>query len=225
MVDAFGLGRCILPPVVAYMTFVTTLWRHYSGPWVPISRYFMEFRYYHNVLFALYSFLVAVHSATKINARFDEGGYYAVTCRSSPGSPPFWYASKYWEWFDTFFMMVGGRRPSILHLFHHGTTAPLVALNLFGRTDPTPLFDVGTYLNGLVHSAMYLYYAEPIALMAIKKWITLAQIVQHALVVGNLFAALLTEACDAPYDVYGISLLVYAAYLGLFLRFYLSAYF
>tara|TARA_B100002051_G_C16538118_1_gene536139 strand:- start:169 stop:861 length:693 start_codon:yes stop_codon:yes gene_type:complete len=192
--------------------------------WPLVASSVLAVRPFHNALLAVYSLYVAFFTLSKLSCshRADvlTNGLFPLVCVASPGSPALWYASKLWEWLDTAFLIFAGREPGILHLFHHASTAPLVALHLSRRTIPTPLFDVGTLLNGGVHVLMYAYYLFPDGMRPVKRYITLAQIFQHVIVIVLTVAALAWPGCDAPPSVYASSLALYSGYLVLFLRFY-----
>ena len=78
------------------------------------------------------------------------------------------------------------------------------------------LYDAGTTLNAFVHFFMYAFYADPVNLRFLKKFITSIQILQHGVVVSLLCFTLCMQSCDAPLEIYGFSLLCYGVYLGLF---------
>jgi hypothetical protein len=181
----------------------------------------LRLRLAHNVLLASYSFLVAWATIGKLGYRHS---VHEVVCVAGAGAAPYWYASKLWEWWDTVFIYASGRRPTALHLGHHATTASVVALNLAGRAWPTPLYDVGTALNAVVHTYMYIYYTNPRTLYPFRRYITIAQIAQHVAVVACLVGTLATPGCDAPVVPYAASLAAYGFYLVTFLGFYVKTY-
>lgn len=186
----------------------------------------LHLKFYHNILLALYSTYVAFASFKKLETvgRLDiwENGWRPLLCEASEGAPLLWYASKWWEWFDTVILYATGRTPGALHLGHHASTAPLVALNLVGRARPTPVFDAATALNGVVHVNMYAYYAAPMNFRPPWSWITMTQIAQHVVVLTMITTALSLDNCDAPIVPYGVALILYAYYLLMFARFYMK---
>ena len=127
------------------------------------------------------------------------------------------------EWFDTILLVARYKRITSLHLFHHAT-APLITIFNTRNDLPTPLYDIGTTLNAFVHFFMYAFYADPVNLRFLKKFITSIQILQHGVVVSLLCFTLCMQSCDAPLEIYGFSLLCYGVYLGLFLHFYTTRY-
>ena len=186
----------------------------------------LRLRHAHNVALCLYSAVAATSSLLKLegSGRLDlaANGAWPLLCRSSPGTPPFWLASKYWEWLDTVFIIASGKTPSSLHLGHHATAASVTAVNMAGR--PTPIFDIGTAINAAIHAFMYSYYANPELMRPFRQWITRAQLAQHALVLCCCLAALSTPWCEAPALPYGIALAAYAFYFCAFAHFYAVTY-
>ncbi len=165
----------VFGPPVAYVGLVSTLQRVSPKRLRPLRPY----RSLYNAGMALYSFFVAVALASKlvVNERFASP--HALLCTASPGVPVGWYASKLVEWVDTVYIFEAGRAPSSLHLRHHATAASVVALNLAGRSVPTPLLDLASALNAAVHFNMYLYYSHPALFRDMRKNITRFQVLQH----------------------------------------------
>ena len=212
----------VLPPFL-YLLLLRACRRN-----VRVLQFALRVQTSHNVALALYSTYVAISSLHKLESsgRLDvwSNGWRPLLCTAGDGSPAFWYASKFWEWFDTVILLARGRAPGALHLGHHASTASMVALHLYHRALPTPLFDVATALNGCVHMSMYCYYAYPALYRPLKRWITVSQIVQHVTVLGLCALASTLDGCDAPALPYGAALLGYGYYLVMFVRFYRGAY-
>lgn len=187
----------------------------------------LRVRVAYNLAMSAYSVYVACSVWVKLRSA-GRDTIHAAFCDAGEGAPAFWHASKYAEWADTLFILASGRIPSTLHVFHHATTAPLVATNQWGATgaatSPTALFDLGTFLNGLVHAFMYAYYASPARFRFARRHITRLQIAQHCCVLTAVAYATL-GGCDAPpVTEYLASCLAYGGYLLLFWRFYVAAY-
>ena len=191
-------------------------------------RSIIRFTTAHNVAISLYSAYVSYSTLHKLETSERlyvwTNGFYPLVCQANDGSPAFWYLSKWWEWFDTVILYARGRTPGALHIGHHASTASLVALNLFYRTRPTPVFDVATALNAMVHVIMYAYYAAPHSFRHSWFWVTRAQIAQHVIVLICCISALMVDGCDAPVLPYAVALMCYGYYLIMFVRFYLSRY-
>jgi hypothetical protein len=130
-----------------YAALVWLMRRAPSGSLAPL----LHARRLHDVVLAIYSALVASVMLTKLVDYGRLGSLHALVCESSPGAPLYWHASKFLEWADTALLFAASRPPSRLHLFHHASTPSLVWLNLVGRANPTPVFDVATGLNAWCH--------------------------------------------------------------------------
>ena len=63
--------------------------------------------------------------------------------------------SKYLEWIDTALIILDGKNPGLLHLFHH---ANIVGGFYYGCY--TSSYFVTGFLNSFVHIIMYLYYSK-----------------------------------------------------------------
>lgn len=170
----------------------------------------------HNCALGLYSSAVAVCVLSHV------GRHGASVCGDTKPLPTWiittWYWSKLWEWFDTFILVTRGRKVSHLHYYHHMITASITGLQTYGMTDDshTPLYEVGTGLNALVHTFMYAYYAFPRFWYPVRAWITRFQILQHLIMVlGIIFSVTqsLVDRCkvDASGNVF--PLLGYAFFL------------
>ena len=136
--------------------------------------------------------------------------------------------SKYWEWFDTVFLHLGGRAISTLQYTHHMSTAFLVATNTSDMYSPS--WVIFCSLNCFVHVPMYWYFAYPKgALRPFAAWITRIQIIQHIICIGvSAYANYRIYAHDDCYhgSRHGIqfALALYGMYLFYFTTFYISRY-
>jgi fatty acid elongase 2 len=136
--------------------------------------------------------------------------------------------SKYWEWFDTVFLHLGGRAISTLQYTHHMSTAFLVATNLSDVYTPSIVIYCG--LNCFVHIPMYWYFAYPKgALRPYAAWITRIQIIQHILCIGvSGYLNYMLHVHDTCYhgsrhgNVFALAL--YGMYLFYFVMFYVGKY-
>ena len=205
----------VVPPI-CYAQLVQYLSQCSPGTLTKLRKW----RSTHNVCIAIYSAYAAFSCLYKLLRANRFQSIHALCCVSGPGSPLFWYTSKIWEWADTVFIFAGGRFPSRLHLFHHGVTASLVALNFTDESNVTPLYDLAVFLNGLVHTVMYGYYIDPTMFRRIRRLVTLTQILQHMIILTALVYALFDDTCPFPKDIYLPSLCSYVVFLVLFLHLY-----
>lgn len=88
------------------------------------------------------------------------------------------YLCKFYEFFDTFFLVVKKKKVEFLHWYHHSMTMLLCYTQLVGRTSASW---VPITLNLWVHIIMYYYYARTsVSKKPIwwKKYLTTLQIIQ-----------------------------------------------
>ena len=129
--------------------------------------------------------------------------------------------SKYLEWIDTALIILDGKNPGLLHLFHH---ANIVGGFYYGCY--TSSYFVTGFLNSFVHIIMYLYYSKifPNINKRVAKNITQLQIVQLGLI--TLFSA---KGLISPIDMYDFYVTIYIEIcviinLGLFINYYKDRY-
>lgn len=155
----------------------------------------------------------------------------AVLCEASHRWPELWLASKFFEWFDTAFIVAAGREPSSLHLLHHALTPVMVLLDLALAESPSPLFLVATTLNLGTHAFMYTYFSDPTGWRAWRPLVQRLQVGQHATMTCLIFAALCLPAaagapvdgCEVPAGRYGVGLVFFAWMLRSFLTIFNAA--
>ncbi|WFD35369.1 very-long-chain 3-oxoacyl-CoA synthase [Malassezia cuniculi] len=146
------------------------------------------------------------------------------------------YYFKFWEFLDTFFLVIKKKPLMFLHVYHHMATAVLCFIEIQYQT---PMSWVVITLNLAVHVVMYAYYALTTLRIPCpwKRYITVFQIVQFVI---DVFIC-----CFATYNHYiyvnwpwlphvgdcegkpmgawsGIGILM--SYLVLFLLFYRNTY-
>ncbi len=130
--------------------------------------------------------------------------------------------SKIFEWVDTFFLIAYNKKLSILHLFHHGSTFVLCYLNIYPTINS--LFGVSILTNSFVHIFMYAYYNGHLKIF--RKYITQIQILQHIIVLYNLYFVYRQYnsniLCGMRYSDLIITFGCYFSYLILFANFYIQ---
>ena len=175
---AFHVGTCLF-----YMISVKVLqsWVK-STPNYTQPRWLEKFRIIHNILLALVSFWMFVVMTYSI---YNDGRLFSwrnAACQMTPMQG--WYGianlvylvSKWWEWIDTYLLVLTQKPIISLHWFHHMTTFTMAAL--------THNFPVGGFalLNCLVHTVMYLHYAKPVRWA--RPFITSGQLIQFVIVLS-----------------------------------------
>ena len=135
---------------------------------------------------------------------------------------PFLYAfliSKVFEWYDTVLLILNGKQPIALHMWHHATIG--VAFYTGYYTDAV-LWIGG--LNSFIHIIMYAYYAAIPGIKPFARYLTQLQIVQlFGGAAMNWIALKNTD--EVRYQTFAkINMGICLSYGLLFLRFYASKY-
>jgi len=170
--------------------------------------------FFHNMLLSLASLVLLVLYLEK---EFDFIGKYGMHEALCYG-PHFHdvemyhilnYYFKYWEFVDTFFLVIKKKKLMFLHVYHHMATAALCYSQIVNETT---LSWVIISLNLAVHVIMYGYYA--MASVGIrcpwKKWITTGQIIQFVI---DVAVCVYGSTCLAADPVYNHYIAKYASWL------------
>lgn len=137
------------------------------------------------------------------------------------------YLSKYFDYFDTAFIILRGKEKqqlSYLHVYHHSTIGVIWGFLLYrGHGNGTAAF--GCFINSVIHLIMYshylctsLGYRNPF-----KKYITRTQLLQFAVCLLHSLVVICVE--DIVPRRYAVIELVYqTSMLVLFSNFYIKSY-
>jgi len=188
----------------------------------------------HSTILALYSIWTFLSSVPIVYNHIIENGFWETLCDAN-GSLwfnkdfGFWlthfYISKYYEFIDTWIVLLKGRDPIFLQVFHH---AGIVIL-MWGFVVTTNTVGlVIVCFNSFIHSLMYTYYL--FAAMGyhspLKHYLTMAQIIQFLLGMTLTLPTLFMSGCLSPAQ--SLVLWITEGYtvvlIALFLMFYASAY-
>ena len=139
-------------------------------------------KWWHNILLSLVSLIMAVVMLFSVYQDGRFSSWHSMTCRNTPNTGAYGLAnwvylwSKIWEWMDTYWLVLYGKKVIPLHAFHHMTTFTMAAF--------THNFPVGGYafLNAVVHFVMYLHYSHPVRWA--RPFITASQLVQFVCVIS-----------------------------------------
>lgn len=137
--------------------------------------------------------------------------------------------SKYVELGDTMFLVIRGKKLTLLHVYHHASVL-MFAWHAF--IEKLSLGVVFVSVNYSVHSIMYIYYAQASLYNKKPKWglvVTLAQIGQ--MIVGLWISVKhiqfhYMDPTDCEEDIRNLflALFLYVSYLLLFLDFFIRRY-
>jgi len=185
-----------------------------------------------NILLALFSGYMTVFSSYEIYNQLENYSVDEIVCKEYELTENLYnigwmfYLSKYWEWLDTFFLIMFDKKVTNLHYYHHSSTPFLSYVNTFYQGF-SPSYIYAVFWNCLVHTFMYWYYAYPRGVLyKYKKIITQIQIVQHIYMI--LSTIYIYNYCDwilVKYTVpYYSSVVCYSYYLFKFVMFYFVTY-
>ena len=134
------------------------------------------------------------------------------------------YLSKYWEWIDTAFLIIGNKKVSWLQYTHHMSTAILVYVNITPIVSSASL--LASFTNCFVHIFMYYYFAFPRGFMRkYRQAITVIQLIQHvACLSGWTYIYLHIDQCYSTVLGIQLALGLYVMYLTFFSIFYFVQY-
>lgn len=187
----------------------------------------------HNILLCSYSVWTAINVWDLTSSFLATRDVQALYCTGElwQSGLQYWgflfYLSKYWELVDTALLIVKGRSPSYLQVYHHSVTI-VCAYTLQASQSSVMFLFVG--LNATVHSVMYAYYALTVLGIRIgaKSFITVMQISQF--IVGTVFAMpiffMQNGYCAVQSQKVAVAaIIIHALYLTkLFTQFYRESY-
>lgn len=119
------------------------------------------------------------------------------------------YISKYWEFVDTWILVLKGKAPSFLQVYHHTGIAFCMWVGVLSQSSwlvPVVL------LNSVIHTLMYTYFLiktiSPKTEIKSAKYLTKAQIGQFFTGIFYSAAVLyLGESCDSQSSRFGLACL------------------
>ncbi|XP_020810108.1 elongation of very long chain fatty acids protein F-like [Drosophila serrata] len=140
-------------------------------------------------------------------------------------------SNKFMDLLDTVFFVLRkkNRQISFLHVFHHVALVTFsYAIPRFYGAGGSPL--LMAFLNQIVHAIMYTYYLlssiSPAAQASLwwKKYITMFQLIQFALIFLQCIDMLLQPNCEAPRTVAYVFAAFSVALAVMFSKFYFKTY-
>jgi hypothetical protein len=187
----------------------------------------------HSLTLAIYSIWTFYHSIIIFTSfSLKHGGLYSSFCDIhgdlwNEYNFGYWithfYISKYYEFIDTWIVLLKGRQPILLQTYHHAGIV-VIAWSLV-VTQNSAGGSILILFNSFIHSFMYTYYA--LAALGItspfKKYLTMAQIIQFIL---GIIITMPAFGCINEAQVFTLAgiLLYTIILLCLFYNFFKSSY-
>lgn len=193
----------------------------------------------HNALLVALSFSMMCGALYGAKLRYDDEGLVDGLLCTHRDPEHIWdgplgavtyvfYASKFYEFIDTFVLALRQKKTIPLHLWHHASM-PMVCWSWFAY----PWLEGAwwcCFVNSAIHTMMYSYYfATSLGIKVwYKKYITSAQIVQFmtGTIVSTIFVVLKASGrgCTSHYGPAIFSNMVNLTFLYMFYQFYKKSY-
>lgn len=170
----------------------------------------------HNFLLAIFSLVVAVNSWPIVFGHYERYGAYETYCdpngtlwEQSTGFGAWtliFYISKYWEFVDTWILVLKGKNPSFLQVYHHTGIGVCMWIGVLSQS--SWLITV-VLLNSVIHTLMYTYFLiktiSPETQIKSAKYLTKAQIGQFFIgILSSIGILFLGEKCDSQSSRFGL---------------------
>jgi len=186
----------------------------------------------HNFLLAVFSLVVVVYSWPVVIGHYQSYGAFDTYCDPNGtlwGSSGFgawafiFYISKYWEFVDTWILVLKGKKPSFLQIYHHTGIAFCMWVGVLSQSS---WLKAVVLLNSIIHTLMYTYFLiktiSPKTEIKSAKYLTKAQIGQFFMGIFYSFGVLIMgEKCDTQSSRFGLACLQVYGYglIALFVAF------
>lgn len=171
----------------------------------------------HNILLAVFSFLCVQNVLPLVYRHLMEFGFKSVYCdndgslwRAGLGAWSFlFYLSKYWEFIDTWILVLKGKGANFLQVYHHSGIV-FIMHGAVASQSAWLLFVV--LLNATIHTLMYTYFAiktmAPMVEIKSAKYLTMAQIGQFLLGMASTYGVLfMGDKCDSASSRFSLACL------------------
>jgi len=173
----------------------------------------------HNFLLAIFSLAVVVNTWPIVFDHYKRYGAYETYCdpngtlwEQSSGFGAWtliFYISKYWEFVDTWILVLKGKKPSFLQVYHHTGIAFCMWVGVLSQSS---WLKAVVLLNSIIHTLMYTYFLiktiSPKTEIKAARYLTKAQIGQFFL--GIFYSAgvlIMGEKCDSQSSRFGLACL------------------
>lgn len=198
----------------------------------PKASWFITFIAVHNFLLAVFSACVAINGWPIVIQHLKTYGLFQTYCDpndtlwndSGFGSwTSIFYISKYYEFMDTWILVLKGKPPSFLQIYHHTGIAFCMWVGVLSHSS---WLKYVTLLNSIIHTLMYTYFfiktVDPTVEIKAAKNLTMAQIGQFFTGIFFSFPILIMgEECDSASSRFGLLCLQLYGYglVALFMAF------
>lgn len=224
--------ECVLVLLVFY-NVSKPLFRQIAKSVDPKAPWFIFSIAVHNFLLAVFSFVVVINSWPIVFRHYKRYGAFDTYCdpngtlwEQSSGFGTWvliFYVSKYWEFVDTWILVLKGKKPSFLQIYHHTGIAFCMWVGVLSQSS---WLKAVVLLNSVIHTLMYTYFLiktiSPKTEIKGAKYLTQAQIGQFF--TGIFYSAgvlILGEKCDSQSSRFGLACLQVYGYglIALFMAF------
>lgn len=197
----------------------------------PKARWFIASIAVHNFGLAVFSAIVAYNTWPIFFGHWYNHGLFDTLCdlegtlwSSGFGSwATIFYVSKYYEFIDTWILILKGKKPSFLQVYHHMGIAVCMWLGIVSHS--AWLLQIVLY-NSVIHTLMYTYFfiktIDPKIEIKSAKYLTMAQIGQFFIgISGSSTILTFGDSCNSVSSRFGLAVfLAYGSFLAaLFIAF------
>lgn len=197
------------------------------------SPLFRSFVLLHNLLLCAFSLWTASNTIPLSLNYYKTNGVHSMYCTNGlwQAGLQYWgflfYLSKYWELVDTALLIVKGKQPSFLQVYHHAVT---IVCSYALQASHSPMTFVFVGLNSIIHTIMYAYYALTVigVRLGAKSVITSMQLVQFVAGISMAMPTFFLQGgkCATTAQQFGVAVFIVHAtvLLKLFADFYRKTY-
>lgn len=227
--------ECVLA-LLAFYLVSKPLFKELATMINPKSPWFLHSIALHNAVLAIFSAIVAWNSWPVIWQHYQHYGAFDTYCdphgtlwSPSPGGADFgawafiFYISKYYEFVDTWILVLKGKPPSFLQVYHHTGIAFCMWVGVLSQSS---WLKAVILLNSIIHTLMYTYFfiktVRPQTEIKSAKYLTTMQIGQFFTGIFYSAAVLyMGERCDTQSSRFGLACLQLYGYglIALFMAF------
>eukprot|EP01100_Stratorugosa_tubuloviscum_P002989 TRINITY_DN1708_c0_g2_i1.p1 TRINITY_DN1708_c0_g2~~TRINITY_DN1708_c0_g2_i1.p1 ORF type:complete len:299 (-),score=119.79 TRINITY_DN1708_c0_g2_i1:79-975(-) len=183
----------------------------------------------HNMVLCIGSLVMVISSFNEGILYYQQHGLYKLYCsNTSDNALWFWswifYASKFYELFDTVLLVLNQKPLEFLHVFHHFIVIPLCLFFVRARMQ---FFYSAGYINGGIHVIMYYYFAMASIRRppTWKKQLTTFQIIQFCYGISCWWPYIFVcSPGDEQFAVWIFNQFILVSFLLLFIAFYVKNY-